>query len=212
MTGPFVDAESEGSATEWLLRIFAVAAYGVFVWNVARQWIAEPERLTLLGLLITESITLFIVMFARRASLRDLAPLSIAATVYAAFFFVLFGMQGTTRLMPEGVGVALQTIGLVVQLVSKLALGRCFGLLPAVRGVVTRGPYRFVRHPIYLGYLIAHIGFLGTNFSWRNLVVLAVLYAAQVWRMHREEQALSNDASYVQYMRTVRWRLIPGVY
>ncbi len=212
MKQPFLHASREGVLTEWLLRAFAVAAYAFFVWNIAVSWRAEPDRLTLLMLLITESISLLIVIFARKASMRDLAPLSIASTIYAAYFFVLLDFSGTQSLIPEWLGVAIQTTGLVVQLLSKLALGRCFGLLPAVRGIVTRGPYRLVRHPIYLGYLIAHIGFLATNLSIRNAAVLVVLYAAQVWRMHREELALSTDASYVTYMADVRWRLIPGVF
>ncbi len=211
-TPPFSSAKQEGRLTEWLLRTFAVGVYAFFIWNVLRNWIAEPERFTLLMLLITESISLLIVLFARKATLRDLAPLSIAATTYASSFFVLLGYSGTSRYIPESAGLAFQIVGLVVQLTSKLALGRCFGFLPAVRGIVTRGPYRMVRHPIYLGYLIAHVGFLAANFSIRNLLVLALLYGAQVWRMHREELALSTDEAYVNYTKRVRWRLLPGLY
>ena len=69
--------------------------------------------------------------------------------------------------------------------VAKVVLGRSFGLLPAQRGLVTAGPYRIVRHPIYFGYLIGHIGFLLVNFSWRNAAVLALLYVAQVVRIQR---------------------------
>ncbi len=87
------------------------------------------------------------------------------------------------------------------------------GLLPAQRGVVIGGPYRLVRHPIYLGYLIGHIGFLLTNFSSRNLVVLLLLYAAQVVRILREESVLSaSSPAYQNYQQKVRWRLVPGVF
>lgn len=212
MINSFSRAGREGQLTEWLLRVFAIAAYSFFVWNVGRNWLAEPERLTLLMLLVTEGVSLLIVVFARKATLRDLAPLSIMATVYAAYYFVLLRFTGTTRLIPEWMGIAFQLTGLVVQLSAKLALGRSFGLLPAVRGIVTRGPYRYVRHPIYFGYLIAHIGFLLSNFNVQNIGVLMSLYVAQLWRIHREELALSTDPSYATYRKTVTWRLIPGIY
>ena len=99
------------------------------------------------------------------------------------------------------------------QFTAKIFLGRSFGLLPAQRGVVTAGPYRFVRHPIYFGYLIGHVGFLLANYTWRNAVVLALLYAAQVIRMRREEAILAaTDAGYRAYQRRVRWHLLPFVY
>ncbi len=209
---PLSSAPNEGNLTEWLLRLFAVAAYVFFLWNIGRSWLAEPTRLTLLALLVTESVSLIIVIFARRATQRDMSLLSISATIYACFFFVLLGIDGTSRYIPEWLGFSFQAVGLVVQLTSKLVLGRCFGLLPAVRGIVTRGPYRWVRHPIYGGYLIAHLAFLAANFSVRNLGVLSLLYAAQVWRMHREEFAMSANKDYLEYMQRVRWRLVPGIY
>jgi protein-S-isoprenylcysteine O-methyltransferase Ste14 len=99
------------------------------------------------------------------------------------------------------------------QFTSKFFLGRSFGLLPAQRGLVLNGPYRLVRHPIYLGYLIGHIGFLLVNFSWRNLAVLALLYAAQVHRILREEAVLAaNNAEYRAYQQRVRWRLLPFIF
>jgi protein-S-isoprenylcysteine O-methyltransferase Ste14 len=76
-------------------------------------------------------------------------------------------------------------VSLAWVLVAKTVLGRSVDLLPAQCGFVTAGPYRIVRHPIYFGYLIGHIGFLLVNFSWRNAAVLALLYVAQVVRIQR---------------------------
>lgn len=209
---PSIAAPAEGRLTEWLLRAFGVLVYAVAVHNLAAAWWADPSRWTLLMLLLTEGYTLALVVVARRASLRDLSPIAVAATLYAAFFYVLFDVEGTRRFAPEAVGVALQTVGLGWQFASKYALGRSFGLLPAARRLVVSGPYRVVRHPIYLGYLVSHAGFLLINFSWRNAAVLALLYAAQVVRIRREEAVLEGWDAYRDYRGRVRWRLLPGVY
>jgi protein-S-isoprenylcysteine O-methyltransferase Ste14 len=208
-------APRDSALTEGLLRLFAALTYGWLVWNIASHWWADTSRITLLLLLITESFTCALVLFARRAVVRDLSPAAMAATLYAAFFFVLFGYDDTRHLAPEWLGAVCQFAGLAWQVTSKATLGRCFGLLPAARGLVTRGPYRIVRHPIYLGYLISHAGFLLTNFSWRNVLVLAVLYLAQVVRMLREESMLarsSRGVDYEAYRSAVRWRILPFVF
>lgn len=208
-------APRDSALTEGLLRGFALLLLGWFVWNVARTWWADTSRHTLLLLLLTESFTLGLVLFARRAIVRDMSPLAIIATVYASFYFVVFDYQGTAHLAPEWAGAALQLVGMAWQLLSKATLGRSFGLLPAARGLVTGGPYRVVRHPIYLGYLVAHIGFLLSNFSWLNLAVLVTLYLAQAVRMEREETMLATgeqQRAYGAYRAVVRYRIVPFVY
>lgn len=204
---------TEGRLTEWLLRSFAllVMAFVVTRWGYA--WWIDPSRWTALLLLVSEGYTLMLILLARRAIQRDLAPVAMAATIYATCAVVLLAPDGTLRLASEGVGAAFQLASLAWVLVAKIMLGRSFGLLPAQRGLVMAGPYRFVRHPIYFGYLIGHIGFLLVNFSWRNAAVLALLYVAQVVRIQREEAMLAaSDAKYRRYQQRVRWRLLPLVY
>ena len=63
-------------------------------------------------------------------------------------------------LVPDVATAMVSALGLALVIVGKMALGRSFGLVPANRGVVVRGPYTLVRHPIYTGYLITHVAFL----------------------------------------------------
>lgn len=205
-------AESEGRLTEWLLRLFALMVYGLAVRNLALGWWSDTSRVSLLLLLLTEGYTLGLVLVARQAQRRDMAPLTVAATAYATFFLALLTSEGTQHLAPEWVGVGVQMLGLACQFSAKLTLGRSFGLLPAQRGIVIAGPYRLVRHPMYLGYFISHVGFLLVNWSLRNLAVFAVLYAAQGLRIVREEAVLGRMSDYRAYQRRVRWRLLPGLF
>ena len=84
--------------------------------------------------------------------------------------------------------------------------------MAANRGVVSSGSYRLVRHPIYLGYLATHAGFLLTNPSVRNVAIYAVSYVFQFARICAEERILAQDGAYREYLQSVRYRLIPGVY
>ena len=208
-------ATTGGRLTESLLRGFALVLMVFIVARWGQAWMVDHSRWTALLLLVSEGYTLMLVLLARRAIQRDLSMVALAATIYASSYVVLLGDAGTMRLVPEWVGAGLQLTSMAWQFTAKVFLGRSFGLLPASRGLVMAGPYRLVRHPIYLGYLIGHIGFLLANFSWRNAAVLALLYVAQVIRIQREEAVLTataTDHDYRRYLQRVRWRLVPFVY
>jgi protein-S-isoprenylcysteine O-methyltransferase Ste14 len=84
--------------------------------------------------------------------------------------------------------------------------------VPAHRGLKVAGPYRFVRHPMYAGYLLSHAAFLLMNPTVGNVAVYAVCYALQIPRIFAEERLLSRDPEYREYRRTVRYRLIPWLF
>ena len=95
---------------------------------------------------------------------------------------------------------------------AKLALARSFGIAPANRGIKVSGPYRLMRHPMYAGYLVVHIGVLLMMPLPMNLVIYAIGWSAQVRRILAEEVLLRHDAAYRAYMAEVTWRLIPGLF
>lgn len=203
----------ETPLTEWLLRAFALLLFGMAVSNMALAWYADTTRWTLLLFVVIESYTLVLLLVARRALVRDMSALAMLATLYAVFYYVLLEPAGTRRLVPEYIGVALMVAGALCQFSAKVVLGRSFGILPAYRKhIVIAGPYRLVRHPMYLGYLIGHVGVLLASFSMQNLAVMATLYIAQAIRIQKEEAVLCNVDEYRLYQKRVRWRLLPGVF
>lgn len=202
----------KGIAVEWLLRFFAVFIYGVAVSNIVHALWMDPTRWTLLALLVTEGYALVLIVCARRSTQRDTSPVALVATLYSVFYYVLFDPGRTTALMPEFAGVACYLVGTACQFSAKASLGRSFGLLPAQRGMVASGPYRLVRHPMYLGYVVGQTGFVLVNFSLQNALILLGVYLALGLRISREESVLSTGEGYRLYQQRVRWRLVPLIF
>jgi protein-S-isoprenylcysteine O-methyltransferase Ste14 len=127
---------------------------------------------------------------ARHPAREPRAFLACAAAILSAMALQPPHDAAATALLLAGDAIALA--GVIWLLVSVLALGRCFGILPEARGLVTRGPYRLVRHPVYLGELVAFGGLLlGAPGPW-NAGCFAILCAAQWARMGLEERALER--------------------
>jgi len=94
---------------------------------------------------------------------------------------------------------------------SLAALGRSFAILPAHRPVVTRGPYRLVRHPVYAGELVMWCAACATVGWLPGLALACAGVAALGIRIHAEERELRVDPAYVAYARRVPDRLLPGL-
>jgi protein-S-isoprenylcysteine O-methyltransferase Ste14 len=93
---------------------------------------------------------------------------------------------------------------------SLITLGSRFGVAPADRGLTSRGPYRLLRHPMYLGELVFRTMMVFSSPDWFTAMLLSVaLTFIQCWRILREEKMIDG---YACYMRIVPWRLIPGLW
>ena len=108
-------------------------------------------------------------------------------------------------------GLIFELFGVVLTQVARVYMGRSFGILPANRGIVCKGPFRWVRHPIYFGWLILSIGYAMSYVSERNTILIAVTLPFMVWRISQEEQHLTADPDYRRYVGLVRYRLFPGL-
>jgi protein-S-isoprenylcysteine O-methyltransferase Ste14 len=137
-----------------------------------------------------------------------------------SWLFAAGGTYGGVLFRPGGAhprwgvetGLGLQVLGLAIAITSLLALGRSFGFVAADRGLVTRGPYAIVRHPVYAAYLLIQSGYLLQSISLRNVFVLVFANACNVGRALAEERVFAGSPDYEPYRNRVRWRLLPGLW
>jgi protein-S-isoprenylcysteine O-methyltransferase Ste14 len=161
--------------------------------------------------MVSEGVVVVLLVFRRPSTNVSRSPWDWLAGIAGSLLVLLVRPDGEA-VAPDAAGFALQLAGTAFQLYGKLVLGRSFGIVAANRGVVCSGPYRLVRHPIYLGYLVTHAGFLLANMSARNVLIYVSAYVFQIARIYAEERILSEDCRYRDYLRRVRYRLIPGLF
>jgi protein-S-isoprenylcysteine O-methyltransferase Ste14 len=172
----------------------------------------QTGRVTGLLLLAGEGLVVVLTVVRRRARLVDRSFAAGVMTTVSLAGPPLLRASEVTPIAPDEMTAIISAFGLIVVIIGKMALGRSFGVAPANRGVVVRGPYSLVRHPIYTGYMITHTGFLLANPVPWNIGIILVADAALVVRALMEERVLKADAEYQGYCERVGWHLLPGVF
>jgi protein-S-isoprenylcysteine O-methyltransferase Ste14 len=110
------------------------------------------------------------------------------------------------------VGLMLVLLGACLGFASLLSLGRWFGVWPAFRGLSTRGPYRLVRHPMYLAYVLGDIGYNLYEYNLGTVLLVIAGWSSLFYRIRAEERILSRDAGWSSYVALVRYRFLPGLW
>ena len=200
-----------GSLPEFGARLSIGALFMVFAWHLGGDFL-RTGRPTELLLLVCEGLVVVLTCFRRRALAVDQRMAARIVTISSMMAPLLARPIVGSGWISETMAASIGAIGLLIVIGGKLCLGYSFGLLPANRGVIDRGLYRIVRHPIYLGYLITHIPFLLAHPTPWNLFILISGDFALIVRTFYEEQTLLLDPRYARYRNSVRWRLVPGVY
>ena len=190
-------------------------------WLVYQQVVADwpllsAPRLDLEGALAFAAVAYLLLLLASYwrkppalAERRDWR--AVLATAVAIDTLGLSAQQPVTRPDAAGLAAGLMLAGTLLAAWSAVSLGRGFSLLPQARTLVTRGPYRFVRHPMYLGGLLITLGEVWLRFSPLVLALNVAFVAAQLVRLRYEEELLEETfPEYAAYRKRTS-ALIPGI-
>src|SRR5262245_32365229 len=123
-------------------------------------WLAASTNLQAALLVISESLAVFLILTRRFATTISRRPLDWILSLMAVNAPLLVVPAAASVFVSSEVASTIMIAGMTIQISAKAVLWRSFGLIPANRGIRTKGPYSVVRHPMYAGYTITHIGFL----------------------------------------------------
>lgn len=159
--------------------------------------------------------------FVKRTAERSLSWLWLLAV--AAFGFGLIGViPGVRRpLWPQTAAIwamanILTVTGLAVTLWARAVLGQNWSgaiVLKESHELIRRGPYAFVRHPIYSGLLLMLLGTALASARLSSFLVLAMTFVLVAIKARFEEQFMTRHFpdAYPEYRRQVK-ALIPGIW
>lgn len=190
---------------DWSERLLVVALFALFALANYRSHDVSNWLL-----IVLEAVSVGFVLTRRKAISVSEAPADWALAIGATCFTLLLrpGGEPLIHVLPP----LLITLGGLIAASAKMSLNRRFGIAPANRGVQSAWAYSLVRHPMYLGYVVAHIGYVLHNPTSQNVLVILTTWVLLVLRIHREERLLMEDGDYRAYASKVRNRLIPGLY
>jgi protein-S-isoprenylcysteine O-methyltransferase Ste14 len=106
----------------------------------------------------------------------------------------------------------LLVLGMVLSIFSLASLGRSFSVIPQARKLVKTGPYKLIRHPLYVGELIGLFGMVLVGVSISRMAIFFFIVGCQIYRAFKEEKLLAEVfPDYEEYCSKTA-RFIPGVF
>ena len=196
----------------------AAAVLGLII-LLARDWphygqvpvaLRTTARLAALAWL-TLQIYFLCVRIPPRMKLAGWVP-RLTALAAAHVSGIIISLPTNNLPMLQLASATLSIIGTVGSIYTLSYLGRAFSIFPQSRQLVIDGPYRLIRHPLYLFEQIATFGVALLYIQPWALIIVTSSFVLQFPRMSFEEQILTATFfEYRSYMQRT-WRLLPGVY
>jgi protein-S-isoprenylcysteine O-methyltransferase Ste14 len=204
---------ARATASPWMDRLVALIACIPFAYSLSHEF--RTFGFNLAWIVANANFVLLVAtMLIRRAPSRVTPnPLYWLLAFVATYWLFIVGRFANpgAAIAPAWAIFALSFTSFIISVWARLSLGRSIGLVPAQRGIVTEGAYRFMRHPIYTGVYCAYAALALQNFSPLNAAIVAVGAGLFIIKSFVEENFLRQDPQYASYMQIVPWRWLPYV-
>ena len=191
---------------EFLFLLILIPFFGVLGVIYYQNYVATHKLSSLFYLMFEATTILFLLM-------RKM-PQQVSGS-FEDWLYAVSGTLSSLLFRPlenpheSNVLVVLQLVGMCVSYAGLLSLNKSLGIVPANRGIKQGGIYKFVRHPLYAGYIITYLAFCLQNQSFYNALILVIFVGLTISRIKREERFLLPCAGYAAYTQKVKWRILP---
>lgn len=194
----------------WFLLLAAFVG-GVTIRDIGSfSW---PQLLSKFSLTVFYLILWFLVISRApaKSAARGVLP-RLAAFVGTYLPWVVTFAAPTDHAMPNLLSTILLCSGLLMTIISVSYLGKSFSIVPQARETVQSGPYRWIKHPVYLSEEIAIFGVVLQFLSPITVAILIGHIAVQVCRILYEEKLLSETFPGHKVYAASRWHIVPFVW
>jgi protein-S-isoprenylcysteine O-methyltransferase Ste14 len=203
----------------FLVAVQAELAYAGVEQALAHGGLDRAGAMYLLNRILTVAFFAFLVVIytiRSRAIAKDHNPVAVAAALTGSFvlygLFLIPGQERSTNVWVLAASDICLASGMTWALYSLTYLGRRFSIVPEARGLVISGPYRLVRHPVYVGEIVAGFGLVLPTLLTLHILLFALFLGAQIARTYFEEGILATTYPQYEAYAAHTKRLIPFVF
>ncbi|MDP2721978.1 MAG: isoprenylcysteine carboxylmethyltransferase family protein [Bacteroidales bacterium] len=145
--------------------------------------------------------------------MKKLFPYLLVFIQLSSLLFLLVSAPALA-LTPQGLLVEVAGIFLGLRAIYIMNIGN-FNISPLIRAnaiLVEKGPYKYIRHPMYLAQVVMVAPLVVDYFTWIRMAVIMLLIVNLLVKIQFEEKQLeSHFPGYAEY-RQKTWKLIPFLY
>ena len=182
--------------------------YGQPQWSLGLKIVNQAMAITFFVL----QIVLFALRPVAKQKSQGFLPRFAAIFTMSAGLVYFYAPVADSNDLVQGIAAVFGITGLSLAIYALRWLGRSFSVLPEARRLVTDGPYRVVRHPLYVAEALSTLGVTLQLQQPVGILIAAAIYLGQLARMGYEEEVLERSFPEYASYRKRTYRLIPFIY